>query len=325
LEWLEKMPPNKPWGIRSIPIVTSRYPLWDQEDFERDVDEGRFYLPDTILDLRETLVTSTIDARPEQCLRVPGPSFLPMLAAVCTGGVFIFGTYHWWWPAAISGLLSLVVIIAWLWTGTAPIPEVEERDVGLGVRLPIYVSGTRAVGWWAMLITMLGDMTAFISLVFGMFFYWTVHEHFPPAGANLPDWPGTSLALLLVLLSWWGVVLARRWNRRESAFQFYSVAGLSICGSALAGVMLALTPWRSQIDPTRHAFDAIVCVLILWTVLHIAVGILMLGYCMARRVAGRMTHVYDADIVNVTLYWHLLALTTAITVASITAFPWLTT
>ena len=31
----------------------------------------------------------------------------------------------------------------WLWTGTAFIPEKEEKDVGLGLTLPLYVSGRR--------------------------------------------------------------------------------------------------------------------------------------------------------------------------------------
>ena len=148
----------------------------------RDVDEGRFYLPDAEEGERETLITSSIDAEPEQCLRVAGPSFLPLIAAVFTGGAFIFPTFHMYAATLISAALALGAILAWLWTGTAIIPEKPEKDVGLGLRLPLYVSGPRSVGWWAMFITMLGDMTAFLSLVFGYFFYWTVHADFPPDG-----------------------------------------------------------------------------------------------------------------------------------------------
>ena len=45
LEWLSEMP-GKPWGVRSIPEIDGRYPLWEQPNFMRDVDQGRFYLPD---------------------------------------------------------------------------------------------------------------------------------------------------------------------------------------------------------------------------------------------------------------------------------------
>ena len=68
LEWVQEMP-GKPWGIRSIPEIDSRYPLWDQPNILRDIDEGRFYLPDAEEGRRETIVTSVIDAKPLQCQR----------------------------------------------------------------------------------------------------------------------------------------------------------------------------------------------------------------------------------------------------------------
>ena len=185
--------PAKPWGVRSIPEIDSRYPLWDQPNFMRDVDEGRFYLPDAEEGRRETIVTTAIDAQPVQCLRLPGIDLSSrLLAAVTTGGFFIFGTFHLWWLALASALsLALGVICYWLWTGTAAIPEKPEKDVGLGLKLPLYVSGPASVGWWAMFITMLADLTAFVCLVFGYFFYWTIHEDFPPDAAQGPGvfWP----------------------------------------------------------------------------------------------------------------------------------------
>src|SRR5690606_37538135 len=52
LEWLQEMP-GRPWGVRSIPEIDSRYPLWDQPHLVRDVDEGRHYLPDAPDEERE--------------------------------------------------------------------------------------------------------------------------------------------------------------------------------------------------------------------------------------------------------------------------------
>ena len=132
LEWLAEMPGEK-WGMRSIPEIDSRYPLWEQPNFVRDVDEGRFYLPDAEEGEREMLVTSIIDAQPEQCLRVPGPTFITFFAALFLGGSFIFATYHWWWLTLISTVLALGAILVWLWTGTGTIPEKEQKNVGLGV------------------------------------------------------------------------------------------------------------------------------------------------------------------------------------------------
>ncbi|MCO8120883.1 cytochrome c oxidase subunit I [Stieleria sp. TO1_6] len=320
LEWLAEVP-DQPWGVRSIPIIESRYPLWDQANFVRDVDEGNFYLADAEEGLRETLVTSTVEATPIQCLRVPGPTFLTLWAAIFTGGVFIFGTFHWYFAASASGGLAFLTILVWLWTGTAIIPEKPQKDVGLGLTLPTYVSGPDAVGWWAMFITMLGDMTAFMSLVFGYFFYWTVHEEFPPADAEGPGvlWP--MISLVAALAAWGLMLLSRRLNDRENAMLFYISTIASIALACLAVGSLVGGPWLHEMDPTVHVYQASVCVLILWTVVHLLVGVVMQLYCIARRAAGKMTHRFNADIINVTLYWHFMVLTTGITALTIALFP----
>ncbi|HEX2254240.1 MAG TPA: cytochrome c oxidase subunit I [Thermoanaerobaculia bacterium] len=320
LEWLAEVR-GKPWGVRSIPEIDSRYPLWEQENFVRDVDQGRFYLPDAAEGRRETLVTSIIDAKPEQCLRVPGPSFLPFAAALFTGGVFIFSTYHWWWLAVASGVLALATILVWLWTGTAVIPEKSAKDVGLGVTLPIYRSGPASVGWWAMFITMLGDLTAFAGLVFGYFFYWTVHEDFPPEGATGPGvlWPCLGGGALLA--AWLLTVLARSANRSGRRGLFYTGVLGGAALAAAGGVALVVGLRITGMDPASHVYPAIVWVLVLWTVIHAGAGIVMHLYAAARAVARRLTPEHDTDIANVTLYWHFVALTVVVTVAVIAGFP----
>jgi cytochrome c oxidase subunit I+III len=320
LEWVQEMP-GKPWGIRSIPEIDSRYPLWDQSNFLRDIDEGRFYLPDAEEGKRETLVTSTIDAQPLQCQRLAGPSFIALFAALATGGFFIFGTYHVWSLAFSSLVLAIGVISYWLWTGTAGIPEKAEKDVGLGLKLPIYVSGPESVGWWAMFITMLADLTAFVCLVFGYFFYWTIHTDFPPDPSPGPGvfWP--TLAAVLLLVAWLLTILARRWNKRDRSIAFYSGLLSAVILAVAGGGALLAGPWATGLDPTSHVYPATVWVLVSWTAVHVALGLIMQLYCVARRVAGRMTARYDIDITNVALYWHFIALTVFITVAVIAGFP----
>ena len=320
LEWLAEIP-DKPWGTRSIPEIDGRYPLWDQPNFMRDVDQGRFYLPDAEEGLRETLVTTVIDAQPIQCLRVPGPTFMTLIAALFTGGFFILSTFHWWWTAVVSGVLAVVMIFVWLWRGTAMVPEKDEKDVGLGLTLPLYASGPASVGWWAMFITMLGDMTAFVSLVFGYFFYWTVHDDFPPDPSPGPGvfWPVIGGALLLG--AWGLTVAARSWNRKDRAALFYGGIFLATCLALAGGVALLAGPWLTGLDPKSHVYPAIVWLLVLWTAFHAVVGVLMQLYCIARRMAGRMTARHDIDITNVALYWHFMALTAFITAAVIAGFP----
>jgi cytochrome c oxidase subunit I+III len=211
--------------------------------------------------------------------------------------------------------------VYWLWTGTALIPEKEKKDVGLGLSLPLYMSGPESVGWWAMFITMLAMLSAFMSLVFGYFFFWTVRTDFPPKPALGPGlfWP--TLAAALLLAAWLLTLLARRWNRHDRAAGFYAgvllAGGLAIAGAAA----LIAAPWLTGLDPTSHVYPATVWILVIWTATQVLVGVIMQLYCVARRIAGRMTARYDSDISNVALYWHFTALTAAITVAVIAGFP----
>jgi cytochrome c oxidase subunit I+III len=320
IEWVAKIPPP-PWGARTIPAVTSRYPLWQQENFVEDYDAGRFYLPDAEEVRRETIITTVIDANPIQCLRVPGPTWLTMIAAGFAGGFFILGTFKLYALALVCGGLSVATILVWLWTGTALHPEKEEKDIGLGVTVPLYASGPSSVGWWAMFITMIGDMAAFAGLVFGYYFFWTVHPEFPPPGARGPgfEWPAVALGVLALA---WGATLGAQGAIR-SGRERLGMALLALClvlGAAGAAA-LAAGPYLSGMDPTEHAYPATVWVLVLWTGVHLAIGFIAHGYCLARALAGRLTARRDIDIRNTLLYWHFMLATVVVTVATIGGFP----
>src|SRR5690606_21590331 len=253
---------------------------------ERDVDQGRFYLPDAEEGYRETIVSSTVDARPQLCQRLPGSSFVPAVAALTTGGFFIFGTYHLWWLALLSAIVAAGVIMYWTWTGTARIPEKPTKDVGLGLTLPLYLSGPVSVGWWGMCITMLADFTAFASLIFGYFFSWTARNDFPPDHISGPGvlWPAVSAVLIIV--TWVMMLLARRWNRQERAVATYAALGLAALLGLGSGAALLAGPYTTGMKPTEHVYPAIVWLLAIWCCLHLVVGMIMQAYCAARRAAG---------------------------------------
>ena len=266
-------------------------------------------------------MTSVIDAVPQQCLRLPSSSFVPMLSAFTLGGFFIFGTYHWWWPAVVSMLVATGLICYWLWTGPSDSIRQATKDVGLGLTLPTYASGPASISWWAMFITMLADLTAFMSLIFGYFFFWTIHDDFPPKDATGPGvlWPVMSLAALLG--AWGLVVLTRSLNRRNNVVGFYAVLSISFAMAGAGGCALLAGPWLTGLDPSTHVYPATVWLLVSWTVCHVLIGMIMQAYCLISRLAGRMTGSHDINIVNTILYWHFTALTVLLTVAVIAGFP----
>ena len=320
LEWLQEIP-GQPWGVRTVPEIDARYPLWEQPHFLRNYDEGRYYLPDAQEGRREMLVTTSVDATPVQCMRIPGPTFITLVAAVVVGGVFIFPTYKMYAWMGVSAVLALAAILTWLWTGTGEIPEKDFKDVGRGVTLPLYISGRSSMGWWAMCITMLAVFTAFLSLVFGYFFYWTLHEDFPPDGTPGPGvlWPVIDATLLAG--AWCLTVLAYKWNAQDSARGFYAALLAAVALAVVGTGALVAGPWSTGLDPTAGVYPATVWLLVIWAAVHVGVGVIMQLYCVARRLAGRMTSRYDMDIANVALYWHFTAVTVGITVAVVAGFP----
>jgi cytochrome c oxidase subunit I+III len=318
LEWISE--PEEKWGVRSIPIIKSRYPIWDQRDIIEDIKAGRFYLPDAKDGARETLVTSVLDAEPMQCLRVGGTSVLSIIAAFSLGGVFIALTFHWWIVTAASAVMTLAAIVAWLWTGTAVIPREEMRDVGLGKTLPLYTSGPQSVGWWAMFITMAGDGTAYASLMFGYFFYWTIHDDFTAGHAG----PGTLWPLAAVglfTLAWLAMLAARKANEGDRDARTRLWLALSALLTFAAGCAGLAGPYLTGMDPTTHVYPAIVWVVTLWTVVHGGVGLIMQAYCLARSLAGRMSARHDMDLRNVVLYWHFFVITAITSFGVLGLFP----
>jgi cytochrome c oxidase subunit I+III len=324
LEWLALPRGQERWGVRSVPLIESRYPLWDQPDFVRNVDEGRYFLPDAEEGKRELIITSVLDAQPLQVARVGTPSVKPMLAAVTLGGVFILTTYHLYTAAFGCGLLALAAILWWLWTGTSVIPEKPAKDAGRGIVLPLHSSGPASPGWWAMFITMTADATAFASLIFGYFFFWTIHADFPPPPAPGLAGPGMywpMVALLLMLAGWVMTIAARELNAHERIGLARGALALGAAATAAGGLAGIAGPWTTGLDPQLNVYPAIVWVLVIWIAVHAALGVIMQLYALARSLVGRMTPVHDNDVRNVTVYHHFLALSALVTFLVIAFFP----
>ncbi len=314
--------PEEAWGVRSVPYVTSRYPLWDQPKLVERMDAGRYYLTDSPDHQRETIVTSVIDAKPIYVQRVTGPAWITIWAAIFTGGAFIFPTFHIYKPAIVCGAFAIVCVLYWLWTSTARPPKDEMREAGLGLRLPTYMSGPDSVGWWGMWITMLGDATAFASIVFGFFFYWTARPDFPPADADHAIGVWVAAAALLGVLAWAATVLAREVNRRGNVM----LARLALVLAPLSAAAAAGAAWLAvrDLDPVSHVYPAILWALMVWLVVHLCAGIVMQCYCLAGSLFGKVTPRHDADLRNVTLYWHFVALKVLVTAAVLGLVPgWL--
>ncbi len=131
LEWLTT---HAPWAVRTVPHVDSRYPLWDQPDFVRKVDEGAL-LPAGRRGGKAR--DPDHDAARRRAGAVPAPA--GQLFRADAGRDLHRRVLHLHDVppvldvARVRRSLALGAILSWLWTGTALIPEKAEKDVGLGL------------------------------------------------------------------------------------------------------------------------------------------------------------------------------------------------
>ena len=163
-------------------------------------------------------------------------------------------------------------------------------------------------------------LMAVFALIFGYFFYWTIHDDFTGGQAG-PGMLWPLVAAGLFILAWLAMLLARSANARDRSTHTRLSLLAALVLTLAAGCAGLAGPYLSRMDPTAHVYPAIVWVVTLWTVVHGGVGVVMQLYCLARSLAGRMDGRHDMDLRNVTLYWHFLVMTVVTSFGVLGLFP----
>ncbi|MHB0770955.1 cytochrome c oxidase subunit I [Bradyrhizobium sp. 5.13L] len=303
LEWL----PNRAYGPRSIPIVTSADPLWDQPKLSEQVDAGRFYLPGSVTGRRETIVTSPIEGTPQYILRLPGPGWTPFLAAVFTAAFFMLLTAKAVALAFACGLLAVAMILFWMW-GSDP-KSLAPVDIGGGLTLPTYATGSLSHSWWAMIVLMLVSGSLYLAYVFSYLYLWTISPQvWPKPNALAPLlWPAVSVTLLV--LGSTCVITAKRLLPDEARHgrAFELLTALSSAALVAALVFDVSGHWRTGLRPDTDAHGAMVYMAaFLQTQLTLPV-LAMAAFAVARSVAGRLDTERRVVFDNFRLFYHYTA------------------
>jgi cytochrome c oxidase subunit I+III len=287
LEWL----PSGLYSTRSIPLVVSREPLWDQPNLAADVDAGHYYLPNAPTGGRETLVTSPIEARPQYVLRIPGPGWTHFIAAVFTAACFLLLTVKLVVPAVICGLVALLACLAWAWQ-LDPSPG-KPAEIAAKIKLPTYMSGPSSHSWWAMIILMLVAGSLYISYVFSYFYLWTTAPGHWGEGTPLPElsWPLGSALLLMASVA--AFVLAGRSLPTPRARSFRTLVLLLIGASTLVAyvVLEIIGHWLSGLRPAESAYAAMVYIASFLSAQLVAAVAVMSLFTAARYFAGQLDRV----------------------------------
>jgi cytochrome c oxidase subunit 1/cytochrome c oxidase subunit I+III len=115
LEWSTSSPPPA-YNFAVIPIVASRYPLWEDGMDEPQGASRSSVGTGMLLDQgRETIGTSVLDAEPEVILRMPGDSYAPLLLALGMTALLVAMLLHSRWGCGISAFITFIISIVWLW------------------------------------------------------------------------------------------------------------------------------------------------------------------------------------------------------------------
>jgi len=106
LEWAVPSPPPH-YNFLNLPTVAGREPVWENPPDQAVVTGLRE-------DVREVLVTRTLDAEPDHRTEMPEPSIWPFLAALATTGLFV-GSIFTPWAVPVGMIPVAIAMTAWFW------------------------------------------------------------------------------------------------------------------------------------------------------------------------------------------------------------------
>lgn len=128
LEWAVPSPPPV-YNFAVIPLVASRHPLWedriDEGGGRSSLDHG--YL---LMEGRETIGTTALDAIPDVILKMPEDSYAPFLLGLFNALLFVGMLLHWPDFTALMVLACCVSLAVWMWPRKALLQRVPDYDKG---------------------------------------------------------------------------------------------------------------------------------------------------------------------------------------------------
>ncbi|MGC3987631.1 MAG: cytochrome c oxidase subunit I [Pseudorhodoferax sp.] len=320
LEWAMPTPPAF-YNFASQPRVPGPEPLWTQPDLGAHAAAGDGLLADARVDAQHSLGCEPVSGEPTHVVRLPRPSWLPLVAALAVGSVFMALLTKNYWLAPPAGLLALVLFWRWAWSiGLRQDPK--PMDVGAGLRLPVHDVAERAPGRAGLLWTLVANGSFFVSLLFGHAYLATVAPGWPP-----PRWLQAHLATPLagaaaLALACGAMRYAVHANARGDA-RGRQLALLAALAAALsATLLLPAGVLPGMPSPREHAYGAMLAFSLAYAVLHTALGAVFTAYALARGQAGYLSAQRGVELHNARLWWDYTAATGAVLLLAMHAPAW---
>ncbi|MGP9800759.1 cytochrome c oxidase subunit I [Rheinheimera sp. NSM] len=280
LEWALDMPPAQ-YNFASLPIVSSRQPLWHDLTLPERIAAGEGGMSDTASGRRENWGTSAVAARLEKTLHLPGNSWWPLHSALVLAALCICLLCRWYLPALLAATAALLLLLGWSWVNGSNLkPAISSVDAAAShtdarPSLPAEYRNTDGPGRWGMVVTLLANGALFMSLLFGWFYLWVAAPQWSaPADAPLP------VALLVVCGAIAGMAVwqfNRLSVRLAEGDDSWLQRQLWLCAltAGLHFILLLSLFIMAPLAYTSSAHDAVMMVILLYLLGHAGLALLL--------------------------------------------------
>jgi cytochrome c oxidase subunit I+III len=324
LEWRTSSPPAD-YNFATMPYISSRYPLWQQDNTEPPPDrvpEGWRSFSDALNGERTTYMTTMLEARPEGRAFLPAPSLQPFWMAVSVTTIFVaflplvgFDTELLLIPVGV--VLLYIIAVAWNWP-EEPFARDVVTDRETPGSLPHITTGRFSTIWWGMIWLILIEVVVLGCLLFAYFYLRIGVPSWPADDAVLPGWPPDGIpdppvllpgvAGVLLLASAGPIYLGMRAIREDNRDGlFYGLFG----GASLAVMSLIISALHYLDRPfswTDNAYTSIVATLGGHHVLHVAVLVLVAIPMLVLASRGYYDERRHIGVQALSMYWYFVVL-----------------
>lgn len=294
LEWAMPTPPPS-YNFASIPHISERADTLPIDKLGAELAAGKGYLGFSRHGWMETMGVDAISGEPNQIIILPRPSYLPILTAISTGGVFVSLLLKLYPVAVVFGLITLGLFLLWTRNPDAKTDH-GLLDVARDCRLPLHFECSDAPTILAMRLLLVANATLFASLLFGGLFLWV---------SNLDPRPfmegtSTSAAYFAIGLGLVATALGAFAGVKRTLYRPMFLASLMTYGAAASLLLVEL--YGRYATATAQALNAVEFAVSSYLLLHLVLGLVFSGFGLWR------THDYISDArqndLHIGSLWH---------------------
>ena len=164
------------------------------------------------------------------------------------------------------------------------------------------------VGWWGMVLFLFNEAALFASLIASYLYLGLRSRFWPPAGIPKPELRLPLIMTALLVSSSIVLVFAEKAFER-GARAAHRVGTLITVALGVAFLLIQAREYADKLahgSPTEHAYESLFFTITGLHGAHVAFGLLVLLWALARAWSGTSTPRHPLAVKNASLYWHFV-------------------